>query len=411
MLVTHITAIAYQVVLFVIGVPGNALIILTYGKRRSQSGNCVFLVALALADIGVCLMAPVVIVHYVYYYNSPGNVFCKFRYYTNHGLIYVSRFLTIAVAVERYLAVCKPFSKRLGPRGAAIVALICVPLGYTMTIPIALAFRIRDLPGNRTICYPDTSEPAIFYSLRVTFPIVYLVGLAVVVACYGMIFKVVREQLVIRAKLFGDGAMSSANRTLGTQSVSEIKLSNSHHETSFTNVQEVDVEQGKSTKDVHLSVVAPASIPSTTDKFVNDVPPSTATDPLSQKLKIQGNEESVKGPPENSEGEESSKQVKQKKKTTSKAPSIDSTTKMLLIVTVIYFLSSAPQLITLAIPSAMMAEFQRYHYELYQVFVFVRSMITINHIVNPIVYGFINERFRRDCLAALRGIKKSLCRN
>ena len=95
-----------------------------------------------------------------------------------------------------------------------------------------------------------------------------------------------------------------------------------------------------------------------------------------------------------------------------KSNSMDSTTKILLIVTVIYFVSFLPQFITVIMPPTALITFKAKYKIGYEIFVFVRRMITINnHIVNPFVYGFVNKRFRQDCVATLKwlGAKLSSC--
>ncbi|XP_030829279.1 gastrin/cholecystokinin type B receptor-like [Strongylocentrotus purpuratus] len=405
---TESISICYQVILFAVGVPGNLLIILTYCKRQQRTSSGVFIIALALADLGVCLMSPVVIYNYIVYYDYPSNSFCKFRYYTNHGLIYVSRFLTIAVAIERYLAVCKPMSKRIPPKYAAVISALCVPIGYIMTIPIAIAFRTLELPGNRTICYPDTSDPAIKWVLRVSFPITFLGGLLVVVVCYANIYLVIRRQMRLRARMKGgpgktSGVVSKATEDTATTASSDRGTVH----TSFDGRSNQE-ESEETMSGLHHQGVVLAVVGNKNDESVNVVtqPKSGAdTDKPSSSTREQHAQDN--------DGVDSSEKVPTsfnccrkttKSRSKSNSGSMDSTTKMLLIVTVVYFVSFLPQFITIIIPKEAMNLFKTNHKIGYEIFAFVRRLITINHIVNPFVYGFVNTRFRKDCKATMLGL-------
>ncbi|XP_063953944.1 cholecystokinin receptor type A-like [Lytechinus pictus] len=389
----HIISICYQSILFVVGVPGNLLIILTYWKRPQRTSSGVFIIALALADLGVCLMSPVVIYNYVEYYNYPSNSFCKFRYYTNHGLIYVSRFLTIAVAIERYLAVCKPMSRRIPPKYAVVIAALCVPIGYILTIPIAVAFRTKELPGERTICSPDKSDPAIKWTLKVSFPITFLGGLLVVVVCYAKIYLVIRRQMRLRERM--QGGQSAV--ILSTEDATTTSSSNRvTAKTSFPSrsQESEDTSSGLRKEGIVLTEIGNEGVVAAQPKMETD---------------NNKNISSVKGQLAK-DGVEKVSRKKRKSSSKSKSSSMDSTTKMLLIVTVVYFVSFLPQFATILTPKASLIKFKINHKTGYEVFAFVRSLITINHIINPFVYGFINKRFRKDCKATVIGLKDKYCR-
>ena len=112
---------------------------------------------------------------------------------------------------------CKPLAKRIQPKGAIIIAALCVPLGYALTIPIAVAFRTHAIPGGRTICYPDTSSnPAVKWILKINFPITFLGWLLLVVVCYSLIYSAIRKQMHIRAQMMtGSGKSSGVLSVVG----------------------------------------------------------------------------------------------------------------------------------------------------------------------------------------------------
>uniref|UniRef100_A0A8D2IRT5 G-protein coupled receptors family 1 profile domain-containing protein n=1 Tax=Varanus komodoensis TaxID=61221 RepID=A0A8D2IRT5_VARKO len=94
---------------FVIGVPGNALVVWTICRRMKQRSLTVILILhLAIADLLVLMTLPVWIYSFAHTWLF-GLVACKALVFLIYCSMYTSIFLITALSLERYVAVFYPF--------------------------------------------------------------------------------------------------------------------------------------------------------------------------------------------------------------------------------------------------------------------------------------------------------------
>ncbi|NXE85041.1 C3AR protein, partial [Cochlearius cochlearius] len=120
-----IVSIAIFIIIFIIGIPGNGLVIWVAGLKMKRSVNIVWFLNLAVADFLCCLSLPFSIVHlalnehWLY-----GWFLCKVIPSVIIFTMFASVFLLVAISIDRCLLVMKPVWCQ-NHRTVKLISLIC----------------------------------------------------------------------------------------------------------------------------------------------------------------------------------------------------------------------------------------------------------------------------------------------
>lgn len=120
-----IVSIVIFIIIFIIGIPGNGLVIWVAGLKMKMSVNIVWFLNLAVADFLCCLSLPFSIVHLALHEHWPHGWFlCKVIPSVIIFTMFASVFLLVAISVDRCLLVMKPVWCQ-NHRTVKFVSLIC----------------------------------------------------------------------------------------------------------------------------------------------------------------------------------------------------------------------------------------------------------------------------------------------
>ncbi|XP_023778280.1 C3a anaphylatoxin chemotactic receptor [Cyanistes caeruleus] len=104
-----IVSIVIFTTVFIIGIPGNGLVIWVAGLKMKRSVNTVWFLNLAVADIMCCLSMPFFVVHLALHEHWPyGWFLCKVIPSVIIFTMFASVFLLVAISIDRCLLVMKP---------------------------------------------------------------------------------------------------------------------------------------------------------------------------------------------------------------------------------------------------------------------------------------------------------------
>ncbi|NXI21577.1 C3AR protein, partial [Sterrhoptilus dennistouni] len=120
-----IVSIAIFTIVFIIGIPGNGLVIWVAGLKMKRSVNTIWFLNLAVADIMCCLALPFFIVHLALHEHWPHGWFlCKAIPSVIIFTMFASVFLLMAISIDRCLLVMKPVWCQ-NHRTVKFISLIC----------------------------------------------------------------------------------------------------------------------------------------------------------------------------------------------------------------------------------------------------------------------------------------------
>ncbi|NXS34956.1 C3AR protein, partial [Pomatostomus ruficeps] len=139
-----IISIAIFIIIFIIGIPGNGLVIWVAGLKMKRSVNTVWFLNLAVADIMCCLSLPFFIVHLALHEHWPyGWFLCKVIPSVIIFTMFASVFLLVAISIDRCLLVMKPVWCQ-NHRTVKFVSLICGGIWILAFISCCPVFYYRE---------------------------------------------------------------------------------------------------------------------------------------------------------------------------------------------------------------------------------------------------------------------------
>ncbi|XP_075466343.1 C3a anaphylatoxin chemotactic receptor [Ascaphus truei] len=142
------------IVTFLLGVPGNGLVMWVTGVKMTRTVNTVWFWNLAVADMTCCLSLPFSIAHEVLHGHWPyGSFLCKVLPSIIVLNMFASVFTLVAISVDRCVLVVKPVwaQNHRNTRSAGLVCLGIWLLAFLMCVPVFL-YRETFIYETETHC-------------------------------------------------------------------------------------------------------------------------------------------------------------------------------------------------------------------------------------------------------------------
>ena len=140
-----------------VGLVGNVLILCVYSRFYRQCNFRYFVLFLALYDLTSCLTAlPGEMYLQLNWFNFRYDSICKIKSFFNVFTAWGSAFTLSLLACDRYRKVCKPLSSQMRPSRALKLCVTGVILSFIVSIPDAVlwgkqSFSYRYIEGNYTL--------------------------------------------------------------------------------------------------------------------------------------------------------------------------------------------------------------------------------------------------------------------
>ncbi|XP_038068557.1 histamine H1 receptor-like [Patiria miniata] len=426
---------------FVFGVPGNCLILRVYWTKARKTSTNVLIMALAWADLSVCLSMTVNIVGYALECGGNGGDFIIFWLMATVVRIGVAASLgiTAVIAVDRYDCICRPQRRYCTPRWAKVAV-----------FGVMLFSVIVNIPGgiNEYPLYPPTLGIYILEPVSQTTAV--LIALVIIVLCYGKVYAAILkhvkvegipertltqdDQMQVASKIDKDRTMPSTQSTMPRR----VQLSAIHsHATKTGNGSERNskcsakpTSHGLSRIDAHSTPIVDNEV--STVNLPNSICTTRASTSRPDIPEVPQNANGKLVHPAERDSKVGLKSVSQavseqgcsKGGDTNHREATDTgrrhapkrvvgtvlqrkTTKMLFITTVVFLLTWLPDLISNAMEIAYFAGSDIDPESTFRIILdWLSFTIFINNAINPLIYGLANKRFRKDCKGAFRKIRR-----
>ncbi|KAK5915086.1 hypothetical protein CesoFtcFv8_000715 [Champsocephalus esox] len=197
---------------FLIGAPGNLLVIWTILRHVKQRSHTVLLILhLAVADLLVLITLPLWIYSLAHYWVF-GEAFCKAMVFMINACMYSSVFFITLMSVERFVAVRYPFASAGWKRKKALdkVLLVLWTAAFLFSIPVIPTQVVGTDSGEEHCLYRlYTSAAQELGCVLLETLVGYIIPFFILVVCYGclcsritqMTFKSKRKSTVLIASV------------------------------------------------------------------------------------------------------------------------------------------------------------------------------------------------------------------
>lgn len=149
--VLYLPVIIYMGVLLLVGTFGNILVCCVYCSKRRKGSSDYFILSLAVLDMISCVVGmptEIADLRFPLKFNSPAA--CKLLRYSESSTIVASALILIDVAFDRYFRICK-ISKVFSSKKTKRLCIGAIIFGFVISWPTAIIFG-RKTAGTRIPC-------------------------------------------------------------------------------------------------------------------------------------------------------------------------------------------------------------------------------------------------------------------
>ena len=133
---TDIPSVVFVTLVMIVGIFGNVHAILVYGFYYGKGNHRNFILWLSTSDLlGCCITIPIAISHYVNAYTFPTDINCKFSMFFGTFFAGYSLALLDIIAADRYRRISSPLKKQLSHRGAQIACTVTCLVFVLLSVP------------------------------------------------------------------------------------------------------------------------------------------------------------------------------------------------------------------------------------------------------------------------------------
>lgn len=357
--------VIYLGLLMLIGIPGNLIVLIVYPSRFPKTTHRMFITGLAVADILVCVVTlPFEITEMRLQYTFYNSWCCKFFRACNTLFALSSIFILMGLSGDRFRRVCTPLKVQMTSRHATIYIMFCVVLAVIFSWPnfFISGIRLVNLGNNVTgyDCslsdqFAKTKYPTLYGG---TLFLVFIICMISLIVLYSLIGRQILKHFQFRRRF---------SRSSTSKSTSSTPVSNDSRKLMSTNKAEQEYNN---------------------EVFIDNKPKETQ-----EMLTRKSHRKSSK--------HHSTKHQSVKEDATSKK-----LTKIALAISLAFILSYLPHL-TISLLTALKGKFLLPPGPVVSaVLPIVTRSFAINNVVNPIIYGLMDKRFRDNCKLMF---KNALC--
>ena len=406
------------------GIVGNISVLYIYKYKYPTCIFRTFVICLATADLFSCLFVfPCEIVGHRMWFSYPTSAawFCKLKT-TVFGIAFTTTSLILLlIAVDRYKKVCRPFGSQIKPSDALRLCVICLGIAVLLTVPVPVLFGVQTenitYAGERfeiTSCekddaFKDTSWMIVYLVCMYFTPVISFMATTSVL--YSIILKKMYSRTFLSkpssttqrniSNKMGekhDGGKSANVSGMGTGTANHSRTDHINYlqEGYIGTGAHVDVIKSENTGDVTTkheeAPIKSSQVNSRKIKLLHTNPIKTAT---CTDLQInQGENINVNGTDTDLNEMEERRVIIRDTNSVTPKQRVTRKTTIMFVVTLIFNIT------TLIYFSVLFVIVRKQH--IFEVatkdsagLLFLGWRIYfINHVINPVVYGLLDQRFR-----------------
>ena len=347
----------------VFGFFGNLLILYVFLFRYHPCNFKYFVLCLAVIDITSTLTTmPGEIVTQVYWYVYPFPVICKIKSFFNVFTVCGSAFCLLLIAVDRFRKICRPLKWQIKPNRAIILCFVLLGVSFLVALPVGILWgtqsyqeTYKDHKVNVTICEKDGRF------LHTGLPLAYTIAIETIISSVMLVLFIL--YIFVCRMLFR--AKSRASDITPKPVVKEHNIIENETSLSHGMTSEEDAATQSSTEGI------PDSTTSDTRGEIRHVKKTESQARPRPKIKIRIRRPTI---------------VQQARRIRRKTLIMFILTAIFIVTTVLYL--TLLSLIANDILRSLNSTGKTFY------FLFFR-LYFINHVINPILYGFLDPHFRR----------------
>ena len=342
----------FVAIMMIVGTIGNILVLFVYCKRFRKTSSNYFIVAMAIFDLLACLIGmPTELYDLRHSYTFYSSTFCKIFRYTGSVTVYGSVFILIEIAIDRYFKICHPL-KIIDIMKIKIMCIASGIVAVLVSIPTILLYGISKSATPDPFIYGhDCSIDEQYRKKTFSKVYYYLLGIIFVVALVLLSALYFRIWLEIRRR---------KSLVIGDQ------VTTCQHE----DIPMTDQKTGHKSRKSRIKY-----LPSMSDDDTSD-------SRISTRMLVRPRLASIA---------EAVTRIR-----------VSRTTVILFAVTVAFLISYLPSIVIMICRSVIKDLEEKQTLAEQILSKLFSKFYFINNAINPLIYSFLNNTFRKGCVKLLK---------
>lgn len=229
---TLLPAIIIIIILMFIGIIGNPLVIYFYAIKLKPTASYIFITTLAAFDLTCCVISmPLEIVDLLHFFTFESSDACRALRFINYIAHIASGATLIAIAVDRFRKLCKPFEKQISNRSARIIVGIVILFAIFSSWPSLVFNRVESvnitISGETFVGHDCSSvrEGSYVLYLQIYNAYLFFLFLCAIVILLVLYILVGRQLRALRSfRFYSTGSTITRSRPISTTTiVSEVQ--------------------------------------------------------------------------------------------------------------------------------------------------------------------------------------------
>ena len=136
-------------IILVAGIIGNMFVIFIYAikMRKDKRESRYFIPVLAFYDLLVCILSETYNLSKTFFWATfPSDEICKTLIFFLAQAMFTSNTFLLAIAVQRYIKICRPFAKQMTLFWRRITMAVVIVTNILVSIPTSVVSGVQDLP-------------------------------------------------------------------------------------------------------------------------------------------------------------------------------------------------------------------------------------------------------------------------
>ncbi|KAJ8027817.1 G-protein coupled receptor 84 [Holothuria leucospilota] len=393
-----IVAVSFNVLIFLAGSVGNSLVLYVYSKKSIQTSTNVFIRTLALSDFMVCLLRLGGVYHWTHERNYQIAFLCPVFLTSSFFSVFSSVLITVAIAVDRFYAVCRAGRGSITVFRAKVISVACLSGAALMASPVLFVYGVVEIAPNVRYCGAINPVP-ILAILSFLIRLFYVVSISIIVVMYIRVYMTIRSKAKVlashRQRLFRVVEASTVAYDVATMSGDHTKTIGAEHES------DSDVPVSRNVGGTSEKIETAKSTPNN-DMFKAQLVVSTnVTRSFTERNSTECRQAPQNGQPATASGQ-------QKPQTSIRVRLQRKTTLMLLMTSIVLFSTWLPSLIVWSLSRQTEAKIAAKGQFYRSILILGSYTFFVNNAVNPVIYAFVNRRFREDCAMVFKNLKRKI---
>ncbi|VDI69094.1 Hypothetical predicted protein [Mytilus galloprovincialis] len=365
-IVSLIPNIVILVLYLIVGIFGNGLVLFVYSfKLKSKTDDRYFIPCLALMDMIACVIgASFSIAVNTNQFTFRSNSICKLMWTVNKFTSISSGLMLVAIAVQRYIKVCRPFRSVMSIYSKRLAIILIIVVSMLLVVPSGFLYGVNDEfienDGINITVYRCTVDLDIDRRYDVGYSVFLLffcfAGILAISILYFLIMKAIYKQESFWKKKRSNQNMRKSEKKSNQKENEETSQS--------YKISENDQKQFENSNAIGEDSQSPNNC--------ND---------LNNTIGLVIN------------GEQGSRFIKVFRRMIRKYK----ISVMFLIVTVLFAVSYFPRIIIMIMESADIDFWKTLTTRQYSFCLFLYRAYLLNNILNPVVYSVFDTSFKKEC--------------